>query len=479
MCVKSSIERIEVEAKLDSLHKKYDSAIEVNPHLNRKLVSHQADKEEPVYRWYQFKEAFSSELVEYILREKGVSEGHLFDPFAGSGTALFAAAQHGLDATGIELLPLGYEIMKVRNTILDGIKPRAIQVLDKWIREKPWKEADDTTPFPILTITRNAYPQSTKKELSQYLNKANEIKQESIQRILRFAALSILEDISHTKKAGQFLRWDHRGRESSSYNKGEIPSFEKAILEKLKQIRSDLDKSPFNKREKELFNLGKFSNEDENGNVKIMHSSVLEKIPELNDASFDVIVTSPPYCNRYDYTRTYALELALLGMNNEDIKELRQEMLSATVENRPKADLNEHFENTIYNGAIEVFEEHEALQSILNFLEVRKNQGKLNNNAIPRMIRNYFREMALVIFECARVLKKSAPMIMVNDNVRYEGIVIPVDLILSDFASRAGFAVENIWTLPKGKGNSSQQMGKHGKKELRKCVYVWRKSEGY
>ena len=25
------------------------------------------------------------------------------------------------------------------------------------------------------------------------------------------------------------------------------------------------------------------------------------------------------------------------------------------------------------------------------------------------------------------------------------------------------------------KGNSSQQMGAHGRQELRKCVYVWRK----
>ena len=67
-------------------------------------------------------------------------------------------------------------------------------------------------------------------------------------------------------------------------------------------------------------------------------------------------------------------------------------------------------------------------------------------------------------------------MVMVNDNVRYAGVVIPVDLILSDFAEAAGFNVEKIWVLPRGKGNSSQQMGRHGREEVRKCVYVWRKS---
>lgn len=90
------------------------------------------------------------------------------------------------------------------------------------------------------------------------------------------------------------------------------------------------------------------------------------------------------------------------------------------------------------------------------------------------MVRNYFREMALVIFECPRLLKPGAPLVMVNDDVRYEGASVAVDLILSDIAEQAGFDVEIIWVLPVGKGNSSQQMGKHGRDELRKCVYVWR-----
>src|SRR5207247_1988430 len=39
--------------------------------------------------------------------------------------------------------------------------------------------------------------------------------------------------------------------------------------------------------------------------------------------------------NRYDYTRTYALEFAYLGLASE-IKEWRQRMLSCTVENKTK-----------------------------------------------------------------------------------------------------------------------------------------------
>lgn len=64
---------------------------------------------------------------------------------------------------------------------------------------------------------------------------------------------------------------------------------------------------------------------------------------------------------------------------------------------------------------------------------------------------------------------------MVNDNVRYAGASISVDLILSSMAESMGLRVEQIMVLPTGKGNSSQQMGHHGREELRKCVYIWQK----
>jgi hypothetical protein len=65
---------------------------------------------------------------------------------------------------------------------------------------------------------------------------------------------------------------------------------------------------------------------------------------------------------------------------------------------------------------------------------------------------------------------------MVNDNVQYGGEEVPVDLILCDLASKAGFETDAIWVLARGKGNSSQQMGAHGRNELRKCAYVWRRA---
>ena len=185
-----------------------------------------------------------------------------------------------------------------------------------------------------------------------------------------------------------------------------------------------------------------------------------------------MIITSPPYCNRYDYTRTYALELALLGVDEAGLVKLRQEMLSCTVENRVK---NLLAMNPNWQTAISAADSQPLLQAILSYLESRREQDLLNNTGIPRMVRGYFYEMACVIAECGRVLKSGAPLIMVNDNVRYAGASVSVDVILSDIAQHFGFTVENILVLPNGKGNSSQQMGVHGREALRKCVYLWRK----
>jgi DNA modification methylase len=92
------------------------------------------------------------------------------------------------------------------------------------------------------------------------------------------------------------------------------------------------------------------------------------------------------------------------------------------------------------------------------------------------MVKGYFYEMACVIQECFRVLQNDGFMFMVNDNVRYAGASISVDLILSSVVESLGFKIDNILVLPQVKGNSSQQMGRHGRDALRKCVYVWRKS---
>jgi len=468
--IHNSTEQQTTLAEIDALEKKltqhFHNKIKLQPDLTRQLVSFQANKPRPTYRWYKYKEAFSASLIEMLLSKYGITSGRVLDPFAGSGTALFAASEAGIDADGVELLPVGQQIILARKCLEKEFTTDDLATLKRWWTERPWCQSKVRMPLSKLRITDGAYPKQTLESIEYYMG-AWQRENSRVQSVLRFALLCVLESISFTRKDGQYLRWDYRsGRRQGvkPFNKGEILNFDKAICAKLNEICHDVETG---KDPRELF----FSKVSQ-GDIRLFSGSCLDIMPTLPQNSYDAVATSPPYCNRYDYTRTYALELALLGIGEEELSKLRQEMLSCTVENRTKDLLKI---NPEWTNAIAVADSQKLLQSILRYLEAEKAEGRLNNNGIPRMVRGYFYEIACVISECTRVLKPNAPLFMVNDNVRYAGVSISVDMILSDIAEKLGFNVENILVLPNGKGNSSQQMGRHGRDPLRKCVYVWRK----
>ena len=434
--------------------------------LTRAMVSFQANKSKAIYRWFKYKEAFSAGLIENLLRRYRIDKGIVIDPFAGSGTALFAAGGLGLKTEGIELLPVGQIIIATKQLIEWKLKDTDVERLVYWRDERPWKKSRAIKPINELRITRGAYPAETLKAMGQFLE-VLEQEEHRVKSMLLFALLCILESISFTRKDGQYLRWDYRSNRRQGkkiFDKGTILEFDKAITDKLHEIITDLRNADV---PEDLFAKPRSKAE-----IKLHSGSCLNIFPNLKTEFYDALITSPPYCNRYDYTRTYALELAILGIDEGRLSRLRQEMLSCTVENRTKDLLAL---NPEWKAAIAVADQHSLLQSILAYLDSQKELGLLNNNGIPRMVRGYFYEMACVIFESARVLKRGAQLIMVNDNVRYAGASISVDIILSELAEELGFKAEQILALPNGKGNSSQQMGKHGREVLRKCVYVWRK----
>ena len=446
--------------------KRYKDVFHVENLLTRSLVSFQGNKSRAVYRWFKYKEAFSAALVERLVDQCGASRGVLLDPFAGSGTALFAAAALGMRAEGIELLPICQRVIATKQLLNTGIAPHVIQRLSVWSQTRPWNSTGETRDVNQLRITKGAYPPETMAAMGRYLA-ATEIEDERVGTVLVFALLCVLEAVSYTRKDGQYLRWDHRSgrrRGKKIFDKGPILNFDEAVGHKLAQIVTDLQAVEL---PEDLFAPSRLK-----ADIRLYPGSCLEVLPNLTDSSYDCIITSPPYCNRYDYTRTYALELAMLGVDESALAKLRQAMLSCTVENRAKDLLGL---NPKWQRAISAADQQPLLQAILAYLDRQKELGLLNNTGIARMVRGYFYEMACVIAECARVLNRSAPLFMVNDNVRYAGASISVDIILSELAKELGFAVERILILPNGKGNSSQQMGAHGRDALRKCVYVWRK----
>src|SRR5208282_2718074 len=112
--------------------RRYEGKFLLEPLLTRSLVSFQANKGRSVYRWFKYKEAFSAGLMEFLLDQHRVSGGVLLDPFAGIGTALFAAGAFGMKAEGIELLPIGQSIIETKQLIDRDLQARDVETLQRW-----------------------------------------------------------------------------------------------------------------------------------------------------------------------------------------------------------------------------------------------------------------------------------------------------------------------------------------------------------
>jgi DNA modification methylase len=122
-----SLEKIDKSIK--ELERQYNGNLIINADLNRTLVSFQANKKQPFYRWYKFKEGYSSNLVKHILNDLRIKKGKLIDPFAGSGTSLFTASELGINSVGIELMPIGQELIKTKKIIQKAKKEQIISFL--------------------------------------------------------------------------------------------------------------------------------------------------------------------------------------------------------------------------------------------------------------------------------------------------------------------------------------------------------------
>ena len=423
------------------------------------MVSYQGNLEVPGFRWMKYREGFSADLIKYLIHR--FQPRTILDPFSGIGTTSLVAASHGIKATGIEIVPVamlaaqGISLASTQ-TLRCSFAHTAAE-LQRHIQSRRPPPAN--CYFPHVPITRAAFSADNENYIARAREFIGSVDNSEVRSLLSLACMSVLESVSFTRKDGQFLRWDGRSRKSKTqmrkHNIGELPV---ALDVRFREMIEDME-----------FLEGRF----EGMGPEFILGSSLEHLRDLPAASYDMVITSPPYANRFDYTRTYALELAWLGYDSEGFKALRQKMLSATVENKSKRRwfLSSYGNEHLVESAFGIYDGQAAVQEVLSVLKT--DVHALSNRYIIRMLEGYFLEMAIIVCELARLVRPGGVVAMVNDNVQYHGQELPVDLILSDFAERSGFSCKYIWQLGRGKGNSSQQMKRFGRRALRKCVYWW------
>src|SRR4030067_1129576 len=296
---------VAVSDAVEELEARSRPLMSIDTSLPRHLFSFQANKERERYRWFKYKEGFSADLVEHFLDRCNVSSGKILDPFAGSGTTLFAASGRNLIAEGIELLPIGVRVIEARRLLEQEATDEDISALKRFCKDRSWRLVTSAKTLSEFRITNGAYPVETRHSIEQCLFWIETLPPLQGQVAL-FALLAVLESVSFTRKDGQYLRWDYRsGRKQaiSTFDKGTITPFDETFSTKLLDIIDDVSAVG---HKTDLF---KSSDMPARHNIAIHSGSCLDVLPSLRSSDYDFIITSPPYCNRYDYTRTYALEL--------------------------------------------------------------------------------------------------------------------------------------------------------------------------
>jgi len=392
----------------------------------RRAVSPGSDKNRPVYNWYPYKHGYSNELVSNIIEEMGLEKGSkVLDIFCGSGTTLLTCQDMGIEALGVDVMPFA---VFLSNSKLEKYDHKKALKYANWIKNKKIK----IEKFPgtdIVTVPK-AYDQATLDYLYSLKRGIGTIRDEKYRNLLMTAFFSILGDSSKTQKAGAFLRLKER------------------------ETSPKLAESLFFKKLDDLV-----------GDVKNMNKKRSTGIAMVGDSrffetkkTFDAIITSPPYPNRHDYTRTYLLELAFgFTPKNKEIKDLRRRTIRSHVEAR-----EQHSESNFV-----------APRSLSIAIGKIKRNG-VNNSQITEMLSGYFEDMYLTLVNAKKYLKRGGKVAFVVSNVRYSGVNVMVDEILSTVGKDAGLAPYKIITMRR-RGNSPQQAKLYKTTRSRESIVMWKK----
>ncbi len=413
------------------LENKYRVLFEERPDC-RRLVTYVLNKKLPLYNWFKYKEGFSRELVVRLFREFALRAGDtVFDPFVGCGTTLLAGKEFGIHGVGIDMLPTSVFVAQGKLMQWPDIDLLlgAIQKLTSARFREP------VSSFPDVRIVNLAFTKETQSELLFFKEQIQTFEQPE-RHFLMLGLLSILESVSSTSKDGQFLRLVEKI----------IPPVRDALRSVLAQMIADLSEirmfsSPLQTDAKTL----------------VMQGDAREMcLPGKYLGNVAAIITSPPYLNRYDYSRTYALELCLLAVkSHKEMVNVRHSLLRSHVESR------EHEGKLI---------DLPALKEVLRGVRAKP----LNNERLPIMIEGYFEDMNLVIRNMAAYLKPGGRVALVVANAQFNGESVPTDLMLCELAEESGLTTESIW-ITRYKGNSSQQMAVYGRRPVRETILFWRK----
>lgn len=394
-----------------------------------------APSDRPVHDWYRFVLSFPPHLVRDYLDQFGIRPGRIvLDPFCGTGTTLVECKKLGIESFGLEAHPLSHFAV---STKLDWtVDPASAREQARRIAAVAHAqlEREGLTDDPQLALSQK---RTIRKLRSLPPEAASLILTDSISPLPLHKTLMLLQAIDQQSQGPvQSLFRLALAREvvnsiSNLYFGPEVgvsrPKQDAAViapwLERIQIMADDLER------------VGPRSRTP----ASVFHGDARCLSPWLPPESIDAVITSPPYPNEKDYTRTTRLETVLLGFLNTkaDLRKLKQGMLRSNTRNVYARDDDDHW-----------VQEHPEIQRVSAAIEARRIAlGKTSGfeRLYARVTRLYFGGIARHLSELRPALKRGARLAyVVGDQASYLRVMIRTGTLLADLAQRLGYEVEGI-----------------------------------
>ena len=387
-----------------------------------------------VHNWYRFVLSFPPHLVRDYLTRFGIGAGQtVLDPFCGTGTVLVECKKRGLASIGLEPNPMAYFASSVK---LDwtpapaGLMEHARRVGERAVARLRSEGLEDTPFFethPRPKAALRTLPEASCKlllkdsisplPLHKTLVLLEALRESEDKRYQRHELLALARAL--TSSIGNL----HFGPEVGV---GPPKTDASVVSAWLAAVRSMTD---------DLRILGK--HDEVPSRVLLADARRLDEV--LEPASVGAVITSPPYPNEKDYTRTTRLESVLLGFirDRHDLRSLKQGLVRSNTRNVYKEDDDDRW-----------VADHPGIQRIAGAIERRRVElGKTSGfeRLYPRVTKLYFGGMSRHLAGLRQVLRPGAHLAyVVGDQASYLRVMIRTGQLLADIGQSLGYELVGI-----------------------------------
>jgi hypothetical protein len=365
----------------------------------------------PVHRWFRYSAGFSAEWAGDVIRQRSaIGPTRVLDPFAGSATTLIASEEVGVESWGVESHPFVCRVARAKLAYRSC--PNAYLNKARETYELAKKMIPMSEGYPALIY--KCYDEQTLAHLDMLRQAYNVTKDSTPASDLLW--LTIVAILRRTSKVGT-AQWQYvLPRKQKQSPQHPFTAFEECR----RTIYADmvLAQSVTGPR-------AHFLESD---------ARTCEGVP---NHEVNLVVTSPPYPNNYDYADATRLEMSFLQeiAGWGDLQgTIRRHLVRSCSQHVPEKSVD--LQATLQGPELTPI--RDELTGVCEQLsEIRKSKG--GRKTYHLMIACYFRDLALVWGSLRRVCTKGSSIcFVIGDSAPY-GVYVPVIPWLGELAIAAGF----------------------------------------